>query len=169
MANRTSMFKKAILTLTACVSLTIAHTSQAALGWTLEECKQHFKSDGFAQGKNEIGLDAYQFNTQGFWINVTFKDDKVVSVIYAAQHLSDRQIDNLLKNNAPGATWRKVDKGLFPDPKKPTYWQGSADGVDKFFSVLTTYTVFGTPLERLQVSTAEINDLITQREDSTDL
>jgi hypothetical protein len=62
-----------------------------------------------------------------------------------------------------------VDKGLFPDPKKPTYWQGSADGVDKFFSVLTTYTVFGTPLERLQVSTAEINDLITQREDSTDL
>jgi hypothetical protein len=164
-----SEVKQTIITLILAAGMH-AVSAYAGLGWTLAECKQHYGSDGIANGKNDIGLDTYNFSAQGYQITVGFAPDKsgyVITVNYVGSDLDDETINKILTNNVPkGTIWSKEGKGLIPDQNKPTYWNA---GGGKFFAILTQMTVFGTPLSKLQVSTGLINSIIEQKRKSTDL
>jgi hypothetical protein len=164
--------RKITLVLTALASLAIASTSQAAIGWTLDECKSHFHDDHpLSTGKDDLGLDQYMFNAQGFRITVAFDEtEKVISVMYLTPSFEDGDIDKILKNNAPNAKWEEgSNHGVFADTSKPAYWFATENGKHNYFAVLTSAMVFGTPMKRLQVSSVKINDLIEQSRKSSDL
>ena len=150
----------------AIASLTIAYTSRAAIGWTLDECKQHYGSEGTADGKDELGLESYEFSAQGYRINVSLDETgKVISVSYMTPTFEDGAIDKILANNGPNLNWIKgSNQGVFADQSKPAYW--SAEGC---FAVLNHKTFFGTPVMKLQVSTDKVNDLITKKRKPEDL
>jgi hypothetical protein len=84
------------------------------LGRTLNECKQYYSAvrgnvldkDG-PLGKDDLGLDCYEFYAQGYSISVSFDvTGKAASVIYAGRGtFEDGGIEKILANNAPKAKW----------------------------------------------------------------
>jgi hypothetical protein len=104
------MVRRTLLTLMIFVSLTIADTSKAALGWTLEECKQHFgrllKHE--RQGAiDDYGRSQYYFESKGFIVFVYLLNGIVSRVGYLSvdgYELAPGKIDVLLQANSDG-TW----------------------------------------------------------------
>jgi hypothetical protein len=138
--------KKILLMTVTVAGFMIANAAQAALGWTLAECKQHYGADGTTNGKDELGLDSYDFSAQGYKINVSIDETgKVITVSYMTPSFDDGAIDKILANNAPNVTWSAgSNQGMFSDKSKPSY--RSADG---YFAVLTHLSFFGTPVTKL--------------------
>jgi hypothetical protein len=146
-----------------------AASSQAALGWSLAECREHYKSKGTSDGIDDLGLDAYSFSTQGYTISVALEKDKVISVTYATLNFDTGVIDQILAVNAPKATWTKMDSEWLTDHSKPVYWKGSEMAINTYFAVLSQVTFLGTFVQKLQVSREEISDLIEEHRKATDL
>jgi hypothetical protein len=146
-----------------------AFTSQAGLGWSLAECQTHYKSEGSTTGKDDLGLDAYSFSTQGYSINVALENNKVITISYVTQSFDDGVIEKILATNAPKATWTKDDNGWFTDHSKPVYWTGTENGIGTYFAILTQITIFGTPVQKLQVSLQEVSDMINKQRKTSDL
>jgi hypothetical protein len=162
------MIKKAILMLTAGASLTMASASQAGLGWTLDECKAHYGTDGVPDGKDDLGLDGYLFSSPNYMISVSLDETgKVICETYITAFFKDGAIEKILAKNAPKANWHKADQASSSDPNKPVCWDGFEDGKEKYFAILTQHIIFGAALKKLQVSTTKVNDLIRlKRRDS---
>jgi hypothetical protein len=97
--------KKILLLLTVIASLTIAN-AQAGLGWTLDECKQHYGEALPFDVKPYAGRVEYAFHAKGFDILVFILNGKVSRVAYLGESALDLgQIHNLLVSNAPGVVW----------------------------------------------------------------
>jgi hypothetical protein len=152
-----------------------AVSAKAGLGWTLAECREHYKTEGTPSGKDDLGLDEYTFNAQNYDINVAFDSiGKAISIRYMTAVFDDEEIDKILANNAPHVTWYKEDEGSSTDHSKPVYWTGvektgNQKGVRTFFAVLTQVTMFGSMVQKLQVSTVAIETLIAQQRKASDL
>src|SRR5260370_25169766 len=96
------MVRSTLLTLMVFVSLTSADTAKAALGWTLEECKQHFGRllKHQTQGERDAyGRRQYYFEAKDFYVLVYLLNDTVSRVGYLRVNgadLSPGEIDVLL-------------------------------------------------------------------------
>jgi hypothetical protein len=99
-----SILSAVIIALTVC-------SSQAGLGWTLAECKQHYgkllRTRNESHGPNkERGIE-YYFAHDGYVIQVSFLDGRASRISYqTGGALLQSQIDDTLAANAPeGETW----------------------------------------------------------------
>jgi hypothetical protein len=86
----------------------LATTAKAGLGWSLEECIQHYGKPEYTNSDPFTDLLWYHFKTKGFEIQALLnKAGKVVGITYLSHEMSERDINNLLAGNAPKAEWRK--------------------------------------------------------------
>lgn len=128
--------KKVILVVTALVGLLITSiTSQAALEWTLDECKQHWGNPIDKHQISGAGRMAYLFASKGYQIAVYFRNSKVCRVAYSRDGALDpATIDGLLSSNAPEATWSPP----FKDVAEGTYrFNGQVNGEFCYSAVAT--------------------------------
>jgi hypothetical protein len=93
--------------------LSLANPSNAALGWTWDECQQHWGKPLFSETGSD-GLFTANFEAQDLSIMVCLTDGKVVRVAYKAPHheFTNSEIVTLQKANAisPSATWTFIRK-----------------------------------------------------------
>ena len=97
--------KKTLLILTALASLTMANSSRAALGWTLDECKQHWGEPVRSWAGDRT---YYMFEFNNYIICVAFLHDKVSRAQYCRNvpdSLSSEEIQSILKVNTPSVIW----------------------------------------------------------------
>jgi len=97
--------KKTLLILTALASLTMANSSRAALGWTLDECKQHWGEPVRSWAGDRT---YYMFEFKNYIICVGFLHDKVSRAQYSRNvpdSLPSEEIQSILKVNAPSVVW----------------------------------------------------------------
>jgi hypothetical protein len=88
-----------------------AANSQAALGWTLAECIQHFGSQTQRGQATTAGRMSYWFASKGYSIDVLILNGRVSRVTYISPSgfdLGGARI--LLVSNAPGALWTDPEK-----------------------------------------------------------
>jgi hypothetical protein len=118
------MINKALLTLMALASLTIANTATAGLGWSLSECQDHYGNSRQVRPINENGRQKYLFRTADYDISVWLFDDLVSRINYKRVDggvISQDEIGTLLQANAPKADW-SVDAEK--DSTGQAWWYG---------------------------------------------
>ena len=116
--------------LMAFASLIIASSAQAALGWTLDECTQHWGAQTFPSYKDELSLTSYFFSRKGYEIKATILDGKVLAVSYSSNSpvlFSKDIIVAILKVNAPDVIWTKLSDEKYGDEN----WDATIDRVLK--------------------------------------
>jgi hypothetical protein len=94
-----------------------ATSAQAGLGWTMDECRQHYGDATKYEGHSR---PCYAFTARGFTIAVWFLDDKVSRIVYqkldSGIGISGGEIVVLLQANVPGdVSWSdptKDDQGM---------------------------------------------------------
>ncbi len=92
--------KRSLVTLMVIASLTIANTAQAVLGWTLDECQQHY---GKPISSTEMaGFPVTTFVYQSYRISVLVSDGKVVLSLYIKPSITDADLMRLLFANGTG-------------------------------------------------------------------
>jgi hypothetical protein len=80
----------------------LATTAKARLGWSLEECIQHYGKPEYTNSDPFTGLLWYHFKTKGFEIQALPNDaGNVVGITYFSHEMSEQDINNLLAGNAP--------------------------------------------------------------------
>jgi hypothetical protein len=93
--------------------LSLANPSKAALGWTWDECQQHWGKPVSSKRLPDGNLTA-NFEAHDLLIVVWLTDDKVARVAYKAtgNSLSETQLVTLQKANtiSPTATWVFIGK-----------------------------------------------------------
>jgi len=92
--------KKILLTLMAVASLTMTSTAQAELGWTLDECQQHYGKP--LSSMEMAGFPAATFVYKSYTISVLVSDGKVVLSIYIKPSITDADLTRLLSANGTG-------------------------------------------------------------------
>jgi len=92
--------KRSLVTLMAIASLTIANTAQAALGWTLDECQQHYGKP--ISSMEMAGFPVTTFVYQSYRISVLVSDGKVVLSLYIKPSITDADLMRLLFANGTG-------------------------------------------------------------------
>jgi hypothetical protein len=92
--------KRSLVTLMAIASLTIADTAQAALGWTLDECQQHYGKP--ISSMEMAGFPVTTFVYQSYRISVLVSDGKVVLSLYIKPSITDADLMRLLFANGTG-------------------------------------------------------------------
>ena len=100
---------KNILPIILTVAL-LATTAKAGLGWSLEECVQHYGKPEYTTPLTDAltDLPSYDFKTKGFEITAVIgSEGKVVGITYFSHVMSEQDIDSLLAANAPKAEWQK--------------------------------------------------------------
>jgi hypothetical protein len=136
--------RKTILILTALASLTIANTSRAAIGWTLEQCLEHW---GPIIKCERVGARfLFDFSYDDYIINILLLHGKVSKVGYAKldskgelQGLDIEDIRKLLEGNAGEKTWSEPVKNEASSSIRQTW---TAEGLcavydNKVFVVMT--------------------------------
>ncbi len=102
------MVKNLVWTLVVVAGLFLANPSKGALGWTWDECQQHWGKPLLSETDSD-GLFTANFEAQGLSIMVCLTDGKVVRVAYKPPHheFTKGEIVTLQKANAisPSATW----------------------------------------------------------------
>jgi hypothetical protein len=102
------MIKKTLLLLMAFVSLTIANSAKAGLGWSLAECQDHYGDSLPNTPTSEYGRQKYSFQIKDYSITVWLFDDMVSCINYKKIDggvISLAEIGTLLQVNAPKADW----------------------------------------------------------------
>jgi len=104
----------------AIASLTLANAAQAELGWTLDECRQHYGKP--LSSMEMAGFPATTFVHQSYTISVLVRDGKVVLSLYIKPSITDADLMRLLSANgtgwAPGPadsngkSWRDAKKDI---------------------------------------------------------
>jgi len=136
----------------------LATTAKARLGWSLEECIQHYGKPEYTNSDPFTGLLWYHFKTKGFEIQALPNDaGNVVGITYFSHEMSEQDINNLLAGNAPKAEWRKRVKD------DNVFWDGLEDRSRKYSARSYTLNnpnanaeVYGTVLE---IETTEVEEL----------
>jgi hypothetical protein len=137
----------------------LATTAKAGLGWSLEECIQHYGKPEYTSSDPSTDLPSYHFKAKGFEISALVNNEgKVVGIRYFSHEMSEQDINNLLAGNAPKAEWQKRVKD------EHTFWDGLEDGSRKYSA--SSYTlndpnanaeVNGTIM--LEIETMEVEEL----------
>jgi hypothetical protein len=135
--------KTVILSMVALASLTIASSAYAGLGWSLDECRQHY---GQEDPENH-SAQATVFNVKGYEIDVWFLNQKVSRIAYCkSSPLLDNIVPDLLDQNAPDvhrSSARIVDNHFDTN-------NGVIDAVtklqDPFSSYFAALQIYGGPL-----------------------
>jgi hypothetical protein len=105
-----------------------ATSARAGLGWTLDECRQHY---GGVQNTSQDGARPhYGFTAKGFAIFVWFLDGKVSHIVYqkldSEIDITAAEIEILLQANVPnGVSWSaatKDDEGLIWSAGRIIIW-----------------------------------------------
>jgi hypothetical protein len=90
----------------------LATTAKAGLGWSLEECIQHYGKPEYTSSDPFTDFLSYHFKTKSFEIiGLLNNTGKVVGITYFSQELSEQDINILLARNAPKTEWQKRVKG----------------------------------------------------------
>jgi hypothetical protein len=104
----TIMIKNLLWILVTIAGLSLTNPSKAALGWTWDECQQHWGKPLSSKTLPD-GQSTANFAAHDLLIIVRLKDDKVVRVAYQDPNhgFSESQIETLQKANtiSPTATW----------------------------------------------------------------
>jgi hypothetical protein len=143
------------------ISLTVtilANAAEAGLGWSLQECIQHYGKPVYTNSDPFTDLLWYHFKTKDFEIQALLNNAcKVVGITYFSHEMSEQDINNLLTNNAPKAEWRKRVKD------DNAFWDGLEDGSRKYSARSYTLSdpdasaeVYGIVLE---IETTEVEEL----------
>jgi hypothetical protein len=114
------MFNKTLLIPMAFLSLTMANTAKAGLGWSLSDCQNHYGYALHDRPTREYGREKYLFRTTDYDIAVWLFDDAVSCIRYQRVDggvISPSEIGTLLQVNAPKADWsaesEKDSAGLY--------------------------------------------------------
>jgi hypothetical protein len=136
-----------------------ATAATAGLGWSLEECIQHYGKPEYTNSDPFTGLLWYHFKTKGAEIQALLNNArKVVGITYLSHEMSEQGINNLLAGNAPKGGWRKRVKD------DNAFWEGFEDGSRKYSA--RSYTLnnpnadadlYGTIV--LEIETTEVEEL----------
>ena len=87
----------------------LATTAKARLGWSLEECMQHYGKPEYTSSDPFTDLPSYHFKTKSFEIiGLLNKAGRVVGITYFSHEMSEQDINNLLAGNAPKAEWQNA-------------------------------------------------------------
>ncbi len=92
--------KRSLVTLMAIASLTIANTAQAVLGWTLDECQQHYGKP--ISSMEMAGFPVTTFVYESYRISVLVSNGKVVLSLYIKPSITDADLMRLLFANGTG-------------------------------------------------------------------
>jgi hypothetical protein len=143
-------FEKSLLTILVVAFL--ATTAKAGLGWTLEDCTQHYGRSEYTSTDTFTGVPTYHFKAKGFEITVVIgSEDRVVEITYFATVISEEDIKNLLDGNAPTAEGKKHVSG------KTEICDGFESGVQKFWAYFDHFATL--PLQALNIRTSEAVEL----------
>jgi hypothetical protein len=75
----------------------LATTAKAGLGWSLEECTQHYGKPEYTNSDPFTDLPSYHFKTKDFEITVAIgSEGKAVEITYFAMVIPEEDIKNLL-------------------------------------------------------------------------
>jgi hypothetical protein len=154
----------AILIATALVT----KTALAGLGWTLEECKQHYGEPTRTQS-HALGLMEYFFSVKDFIIEVeTDPKGKVGYITHERSPIDDELATQLMQQNAPKATW-ELGSSATPNIK---VWLGLENGTNKYFAMLTKdiSTPTGTNGDAFTIGTYEFHlfKVASQKQEAKD-
>lgn len=104
-----------ISAVTMAIVLTFASTAVARIGETLEQCQVRYGKGIPADGR-------FLFRKAGFYIIIEFYDGKADMIAFRkveknilgiSAPISDNEIQNLLKQNGGGQTWKKAEEVMF--------------------------------------------------------
>jgi hypothetical protein len=117
--------KPAILILSVAVVLvTTAIKSLAALGWTLDECEQHYGKPTNPSERKD-GKVVYFFHAKSYSIAAFILNGKVSRVMYSTTAILDSlQVKEFLTSNAPDADWGEPVEDRADDSYR---WEGKKD------------------------------------------
>jgi hypothetical protein len=148
------------------IILTVAILStnaKAGLGWSLEECIQHYGNPKYTVPRTDAFTDLpdYEFRTKDFDIKVLIgSEGKAVRITYFSQVMSEQDIHILLATNAPKAEWQKSENTGLPG----VWWVGLEAGYRKYSAWSKTIhgpddnaDICGTRL--LEIETLEVEQL----------
>lgn len=154
---------KRFLVLAAAVSL-IACNSKAGLGWTLDECIQHYGSPLADPTSDSDGIE-YGFSAKGYTILVWINGGKVSRVGYNKPSLSRGEVRVLLSTNGPDAVWD--DQPTKDEANNQFWWKARRNGVVVYFAMEKSVTDSAT----LGIWTKDDNDAhkINLNQDSSDM
>lgn len=108
------------------LALSLSISAQARLGWTLDECKEHY-GEATARPSVMDGTTVYDFTVSGIHITASIGIDNVVSKIeywkadYSNWNLD--QIKTLLEKNKGNCTWDYDNSTYFAKDGR-TVWDG---------------------------------------------
>ena len=143
-------FENSLLTILAVGFL--ASTGKAELGWTLEDCIQHYGRPEYTTTDTFTDVPTYRFKARGFEITVLIgSQGKVVEITYFATVISEKDIKNLLDGNAPTAEWKKHVSG------KTTVYDGFESGAQKFWAYFDNFAAL--PIQALNIRTSQAVEL----------
>jgi hypothetical protein len=154
---------KRFFVLAAAVSL-MACNSQAGLGWTLDECIQHYGSPLADPTSDSSGIE-YGFSAKGYAILVWINGGKVSRVGYSKLSLSTGEVRVLLSTNGRDAVWD--DQPTKDEANNQFWWKARRNGVVVYFAVEKNVT----DSAMLGIWTKDDNDAhkINLNQDSSDM
>src|ERR1700719_675247 len=98
--------------------LTTICTSQAGLGWSFDECVQHYGQPTRPNSRMDDGEVMCHFSAKGYEINAYFISDTVSRIGYTADTAFDTaHVRVFLQTNGPDTTW----EGPYRDPSDGSY------------------------------------------------
>jgi hypothetical protein len=126
---------KAQFTLLAVAGLlmTVAN-SKAGLGWSFDECVQHYGQTTEPNTRTKEGKITCQFSAQGYNITAFFITNTVSRILYIRDLGFDTErVEKFLASNAPDAIWTDPVK----DNSDGSYrWTGNKNGAYAYYAGL---------------------------------
>jgi hypothetical protein len=102
------------LLLIACIISALPLKIHARLGWTLQECRDHYGKETFISEVPPAGpiFQDFHFQVGHFFVGVNFMNNRVGQIYYfktGSEHgknLTEDEIKLLLERNGPGVNWK---------------------------------------------------------------
>jgi hypothetical protein len=127
--------KQKILILFALATLliTIKH-SRAGLGWSFDECVQHYGQTTQPNTRTASGRVLCVFSVKGYDIDAFFMSNTVSRIAYISPIGFDKAgVEEFLATNGPGAAW----EGPYKDNSDGSYrWHSTKDGAPAYAASL---------------------------------
>jgi hypothetical protein len=135
--------------------LTTVNHSQAGLGWSYEECVQHYGETTSPNAKLEDGHIVCHFSAKGYSINTYFLTKTVCRIAYRREFTFDTPaVMDFLTANGPDADW----KGPFKDDSDSSYrWYGIKDKAVAYCASLNSNSL------AVLIWTKEDDDFVAKR------
>jgi hypothetical protein len=110
--------------------------SRAGLGWSFDECVQHYGETIRPNSKTDSGNIMCVFSAKGYEILAFFHSATVSRIAYKRSTVFDTGgVEDFLKANGAGAVWTGPAKD---DSDNSIRWNGTKDGAEAYLACLTT-------------------------------